>query len=111
MNLELGSLQSFDCKSEPSRLGTRWIKWKRLFVYYLEAKGIEKDKKKKALLLHCAGSDVQDISWRARYGVSKGSENTGCIFQAASEHAVRATRFPAGKTRNGNPRRAVLLET
>ena len=61
MNLELGSLQSFDCKSEPSRLRTRWIKWKRSFVYYLEAKGIEKDKQKKALLLHCAGSDVQDI--------------------------------------------------
>ena len=61
MNLELGSLQSFDCKSEPSSLGTRWIKWKRSFVYYLEAKGIEKDKQKKALLLHCAGSDAEDI--------------------------------------------------
>ena len=63
MNLDLGSLKDFDCKSEPSSIGTRWIKWKRSFEFYLEieAKGVEKDKQKKALLLHCAGSDIQDI--------------------------------------------------
>ena len=61
MNLDLGSLEDFDCKSDPSRIGTRWTKWKRSFEYYLEAKGVEKDKQKKSLLLNCAGRDVQDI--------------------------------------------------
>ena len=54
MNLDLGSLKDFDCKSDPSSIRTRRIKWK-------EAKGVEKDKQKNALLQHCAGSDVQDI--------------------------------------------------
>ena len=30
-------------------------------MYYLEANRIAKDKQKKALLLYCAGNDVQDI--------------------------------------------------
>ena len=61
MNLDIGSLKDFDCKSDPSSIGTRWIKWKRSFEFYLETKGVGKDKQKKALLVRCAGSDVQDI--------------------------------------------------
>ena len=61
MNLDLGSLKDFDCKSDLLSIGMRWIKWKCSFQFHLEAKGVEKDKQKKPLLLHCAGSDVQDI--------------------------------------------------
>ena len=42
-------------------MGPRWRRWKRSFEFFLEAKGITKDLQRKALLLHCAGQDVQDI--------------------------------------------------
>ena len=60
-NLEIGSIHPFDCKGNPTSVGPRWRRWKRSFEFFLEAKGLKKDSQRKALLLHCAGQDVQDI--------------------------------------------------
>lgn len=59
--MEIGNIAPFDCKSNPTSVGPRWKRWKRSFEFFLVAKGVEKDPQRKALLLHCAGSDVQDI--------------------------------------------------
>ena len=61
VNNEFGNINAFDCTGNPTSVGPRWKRWKRLFEFFLEAKGITKDSQQKALLLHCAGQDVQDI--------------------------------------------------
>ena len=54
------NLNPCDCTGNPTSVGPR-RRWKRFFEFFLEAKGITKDTQKHALLLHCAGQDVQDI--------------------------------------------------
>ena len=61
VNIEFGNINSFDCTGNPTSVGPRWRRWKRSFEFFIEAKGITKDAQKQALLLHCAGQDVQDI--------------------------------------------------
>lgn len=51
----------FNCNEDISTLGIKWKKWKRSFEIYINAKGITDDLRKKNLLLHCAGPEVQDI--------------------------------------------------
>ena len=61
VNIEFGNINPFDCTGNPTSVGPRWRRWKRSFEFFIEAKGITKDAQKQALLLHCAGQDVQDI--------------------------------------------------
>ena len=61
MNIEFGNINPFDCTGNPNSVGLRWRRCKRSFEFFIEAKGITKDAQKQALLLHCAGQDVQDI--------------------------------------------------
>ena len=39
----------------------RWQKWKKSFVYFLNATGIQNDSQKREGLLHLVGDEVQDI--------------------------------------------------
>ena len=57
----VSSPAAFDTKGNPSQVSVRWQRWKRGFEYYLAARGNTEDGQKRALLLHCAGLDVQDI--------------------------------------------------
>ena len=43
------------------RFSVRWAKWKRSFEYYVNGNGIDDAKRRKNLLLHYAGTEVQDI--------------------------------------------------
>jgi len=61
VSIKFGNISLFDCKGNPTSIGPRWQQWKRSFEFFLEAKGVKKDSQRKALLLHCAGQDVQDI--------------------------------------------------
>ena len=47
--------------SEKATLSQRWKKWIKSFGFYLIASGIKDKKQQRALLLHLAGQDVQDI--------------------------------------------------
>ena len=58
---EIGNIAPFDCKGNPTSVGPRWKRWKRSFEFFLVAKDVQKDLQQKALLLHCAGLEVQDI--------------------------------------------------
>ena len=51
----------FDPKGDSTNLESRWKKWKKGFELYIIASGIENGVQKRALILHCAGEDIQEI--------------------------------------------------
>ena len=66
--LDIGGVQPFDVNSDPSSVGIEWKPWLCSFQLYADGKGLiivpdKEDNKvqRPALLLHCAGPDVQDI--------------------------------------------------
>ena len=63
-NIGIGGILPFDCKGEITSVSSRWKRWRKSFEFFVEAQGIEGAKQKKALLLHCAGVDVQEIFGR-----------------------------------------------
>ncbi|XP_028414242.1 uncharacterized protein K02A2.6-like [Dendronephthya gigantea] len=58
--LDLPEIQPF-VVSDPSSLAQRWEKWTKSLDYYIRASGISDQKQKRAILLHLAGADVQEI--------------------------------------------------
>ena len=61
LSVDVGSLAAFDTKGDPNGISQRWKKWRRSFGLYLTGKGVTDDKQKRALPLHAAGIDVQEI--------------------------------------------------
>ena len=53
-------LKPFDC-SETAGISARWERWLRAFQLFATGKGVKNVDQKKALLLHTAGLNVQDI--------------------------------------------------
>jgi hypothetical protein len=53
-----GNLPPFDCKGDISSLRLRWKKYKRSVEYYNAAKAITAAERKKAVLLHFGGPDL-----------------------------------------------------
>ena len=67
-DLDIAGVRPFDVNSDPSSVGTEWKRWLRSSQLYADGKGLiivpDKDDEivqRRALLLHCAGPDVQDI--------------------------------------------------
>ena len=67
-DFDIGVIRPFDVNSDPSSVGSEWKRWLRSFQLYADGKGLiivpdKEDNKiqRRALLLHCAGPDVQDI--------------------------------------------------
>ncbi|KAL9962010.1 hypothetical protein ACROYT_G031062 [Oculina patagonica] len=54
-------IQPFDCRGDSTSVGPRWRRWRKAFQFYVDGRGITVAARKKALLLHCAGMEVQDI--------------------------------------------------
>jgi len=61
MSLEKANIDRFDTRSEPRLVGDRWKKWLRSFEYFVLGEGITGTDRKRAMLLHLAGPEVQDI--------------------------------------------------
>lgn len=67
--MEKSGLQPFACYTEPATLGPRWTRWLTSFELYADGKGLiinddasdTTKQRRRALLLHLAGPDVQDI--------------------------------------------------
>jgi hypothetical protein len=51
----------FRPEGHPSVIATNWERWVKSFQFYIDSLGNVNNARKKALLLHCAGQDVQDI--------------------------------------------------
>ena len=61
VNIKIQGISPFECKRNSSALAPRWTKWLQSFQYFLVAKGVVNDAQKKALLLHTAGIEVQEL--------------------------------------------------
>ena len=57
----LGGLEPFALHGERSCLGQRWERWIGRFELFVVVSGVTDTPQKRALLLHCAGPDVQEI--------------------------------------------------
>ena len=62
-NMALSTLhvEAFDVLGDPNTTSQRWKQWVSRFELIVLAAAVSDDKQKRALLLHCAGPDVQDI--------------------------------------------------
>lgn len=58
-SIEIGGIQRFD--PNVNNVEFRWKKWLRGFELYAVRKGVTRADQKKALLVHSAGNEVQDI--------------------------------------------------
>ena len=45
--IQLPTVPSFDPSGDPNTISQRWNKWKKSFVYYIEASGITNDEQKR----------------------------------------------------------------
>lgn len=67
--MDKSGLQPFACYTEPATLGPRWTRWLTSFELYADGQGLiltedaseVRQQRRRALLLHLAGPDVQDI--------------------------------------------------
>jgi hypothetical protein len=58
---DVALIPSFDVGNDINSMGQRWTRWLRSFNLYATGKGVVDPAQKKALLLHSAGMEVQDI--------------------------------------------------
>ena len=65
---ERNRIKTFDCFTDQNNLGRRWKRWLTAFELLADGKGLIIDEehttnkqRRRALLLHMAGTDVQDI--------------------------------------------------
>ena len=54
-------LAAFDCSGSAAEVSRRWKKWHRSFDYMVKARDIKEAQRLKNLLLHHAGTEVQDL--------------------------------------------------
>ena len=57
----LNGVQHFKVGTDTSSVAQRWSRWVSSFELFVNASSVSNDGQKRALLLHCAGSEVQDI--------------------------------------------------
>jgi len=82
-NDELRGIKSFDCCGDSTSVGPRWRQWRKAFQFYVHGRGITAAARRKALLLHCAGMEVQGIfETLTDPGVPEGEEEDN-VYKAA----------------------------
>ena len=59
--LQLPTLAPFSVLSDSATLSQRWTKWVKSFEYSLVASNVTDKKRQRALLLHLAGPEVQEV--------------------------------------------------
>ena len=73
--INITQVANFDIHDE-SNLAQRWKKWKPSFKFYLTTSVTDNDSQMRAIQLHWAGPDVQDIFMHL--------ENVGTTYKAAT---------------------------
>lgn len=59
--LQVPTIEPFDCEGDPTSIGSRWERWKRALEIYFIATKTNDQNKKRAMLLHSGGMALQDI--------------------------------------------------
>ena len=60
-SIDISCPLKFNAQGDPNSLGVRWNKWQNSFNIYILAAAVTDNNQKRALLLHCAGDEVQEI--------------------------------------------------
>ena len=58
---QLPAISPFSLTCDPTTLGQRWKKWVTSLEYYILASNVTDPARKRAILLHLAGPEVQDL--------------------------------------------------
>ena len=58
---DVNQVKLFNPHGDPSNVGIAWQRWLRGFELYAAGRGVKNADQKRALLLHCAGTEVQNI--------------------------------------------------
>ena len=98
--LDVGCLESFNPKGEPHSLSQRWKRWKRAFNLYVTGKGVSNDAQKRALFLHVAGMDVQEIYFTLAADAQIGQESGETVDQFVCRLRQRAINCEFGGNEN-----------
>ncbi|MCG7879290.1 MAG: RNase H-like domain-containing protein, partial [Candidatus Thiodiazotropha endolucinida] len=61
MKLDLSAPGPFNVMGEQTNLAQKWNQYVKRLDYYMKASNVNKDEQKRALLLHVAGEEVQDL--------------------------------------------------
>ncbi|KAK7090373.1 hypothetical protein V1264_010179 [Littorina saxatilis] len=75
--ISVTQVSNFDIHGDVSSLSIRWEDWVDSFEIYAAASGVDSGVQKRALLLHCAGKEVQELF--------KTFGDTGTTYDAARE--------------------------
>ncbi|XP_070550464.1 uncharacterized protein [Ptychodera flava] len=90
--LDIGGLTCFNVNEDHITVSQRWKKWRRAFELYLVGKGVTAEAQKRALLLHTAGLEVQEIYFTL---VGEDSEkNYEDTLQVLNNHFVPKANIP-----------------
>ena len=69
---------------DSTSVGIRWRRWKKAFQFCVDGWGVTAATRKKALLLHCAGMDVQEVVETLTYpGAPAGETDNDYNYKAA----------------------------
>ena len=81
MNSDIPAVPHFDCHGDVTSVGPRWKRWLKAFTYYVDGRGITNPAQQKALLLHSAGMEVQEIFETLEDGNAPEEENDNVYKQ------------------------------
>ena len=79
MALNTLHIEAFDVNGDPNTTSQRWKRWVSSFELCIAASAVTCDTQKRALLLHCAGPNVQDIF--------------GTLSNTGSEYAIALSKL------------------
>ena len=92
--IELCAIPQFDSRGDPTQLGVKWVKWRRAFELYVKAKAITDVGQKRALLLHVAGPDVQEVFFTMETDVVGEDDDYEMAMQALTSYFTPKTNIP-----------------
>ena len=75
-NDEIRGIRLFEIRGDSTSARPRWRRWRKSFQIYVDGSGITAAARKKTLLLHCTGAEVQEIfETRTDPGVPEGEDD------------------------------------
>ena len=97
---EVRNLPCFNPREDPNTLAVRWKRWKRSFELYVLAKRVLSDPQKVALLLHTAGTELQELYYTLAASEGELKPYKG-VIALPDEYFVPKVNVPSKGTYSG----------
>ena len=111
MTTTLPPFPAFDITQDQGALGLRWKKYIDRFRNLIVALNIADKKRQRALLLHYAGEDVNDIFETLANTTASGEENPHGILYTKEKRGLRRISVSTSQTRTGREDYGLLHST